>query len=88
MACGHLREGHWSGSIMVPQAMLRWNPLCHWPESFIELPNGSCDFHHGREQGAPLFRVLGNEAVLLPESFRGSCSFGGQKTGSLPLAVV
>ena len=67
---------------------LHASPLCHWPESFIAADLLGGDLHRGREQDAPLFRVLHHKRSSVPESFRGGCSFGGQHAGSLPLAVV
>jgi len=67
---------------------LRASPLCHWPESFIAADLLGGDLHRGREQDAPLFRVLHHKRSSVPESFRGGGAFGGQHAGSLPLAVV
>ena len=50
-------------------------PLCLGPESFGTRPNVDVPFTDGGSQAAPLSRVE-RCAVLLPESFRGGCSFG------------
>ena len=62
---------------------LRASPLCHWPESFIAADLLGGDLHRGREQDAPLFRVLHHKRSSVPESFRGGCSFGVTNEGDL-----
>src|SRR3546814_16619435 len=60
----------------------RLHPLCHWT---CELSRAVCGGLPLRwDASHPLSRVPQDRAVLLPERFRGGCSFGG---GGLPSQI-
>ena len=78
MARERVREGHSSGSIEISQAMLRWSPLCHWPESFVGMRRAVATFTMGGSAGLHFSECWATKRSWVPERFRGSCSFGGQ----------
>jgi hypothetical protein len=64
---------------------LRASPLCHWPESFVVTPSAAATFTMGGSGMLHFSECCATKRSWVPESFRGSCSFGGQRAGSLPL---
>jgi hypothetical protein len=62
----------------------RWSPLCHWPESIAKLLRAVSAYTVGGSCRSA-FQSVVQQAVRVPESFRGGCSFGGRLADSLPL---
>ena len=63
----------------------RASPLCHWPESFITAARAAVTYTVGGSVMLRFSECCADERSVVPESFRGGCSFGGQHAGSLPL---
>ena len=86
-----LRARHTRGSCQAPQRATpsgwRRSPLCHWPESFADQPRAVSAYTIGGSS-CSAFQSVVAQAVRLPESFRGGCSFGGRLPDSLPLVLV
>ncbi len=80
-----VREGHSSGSIVVRRRCCGRSPLCHWPESFVGMHVAAATFTVGGSRLLHFSECWATKRSWVPESFRGSCSFGGQQAGSLPL---
>lgn len=79
------REGHLSGSVTGRRRCCGRSPLCHWPESFVGTHRAATTFTMGGSGVLHFSECYATKRSWVPESFRGSCSFGGQRAGSLPL---
>lgn len=80
-----LGMGHSAGSVTVRRRCCGRSPLCHWPESFVVTHRAVATFTMGGSAVLHFSECWATKRSWVPESFRGSCSFGGQRAGSLPL---
>lgn len=83
-ACGlRMKTSRISPPLAAPPCGLHGSPLCHRPESFAANQGKPVATYTVGGSGRSAFQSVDRQAVRVPESFRGGCSFGGRPEPAL-----